>query len=126
VATLDRHGLPGVESDAHTQGERGVGDRLVHEERLDVEGGTDGLPGRREHGQPLVPSELDQRSATRLNTLTDDDREIRRELGGRIVAALAREQRLATNFGDQEGLYLPPGVLVFAMMRGRFDHRVEL
>ena len=40
--------------DAHGEGHRGIGHRLVHEAELQVDGGTERLARRGEHSQGLV------------------------------------------------------------------------
>jgi len=110
VPALHGDGLARVQADADGEGEGGVGDRLVGEAGLEIRRGSKGLAGRSEYGQGLVASELDEGPAPCLDSLPGDLGEPGRELGGRLVPALLREEGVAANVGDQEGPDLGRGV----------------
>ena len=102
VSALHGHGLPGVQSDAHHEREGGVGQRLLDEPPLEIHGRADGLPGRSEDGEGLVPSQLDHRATPALHALPGELGELRGQLGGGLVPSLLSEQRVATHVRDQE------------------------
>jgi hypothetical protein len=103
VAALDRDGFPRVEPDPHGQRQLGVVDRLLDEAFLQVDRGSHGLAGRREHRERLVATELDHLAAALRDDLAGDAGELGRELGSNLVAALLREQGPTADVGDQEG-----------------------
>jgi hypothetical protein len=102
VAALHRHGLAGVEPDADREGEGGIRDRRVHEAPLELDRRADRLPGRVEDGEGFVAPELDDGSASSLDTLTGDRGELPRELRSGLVAVLLGEDGVTADVGDQE------------------------
>jgi len=69
---------------------------------MEVHGGADGLPGRPEDGEGLVPSQLDHRASSALHALPGELGELLGQLGRGLVPGLLGEQRLATDVSDQE------------------------
>jgi hypothetical protein len=86
---------------------------------LEVDRGADRLAGRGEDAQRLVASKLEEGSTPRLDDLTRDVGELRRELGRGLVASLLGEQRVAANVRDQErpNLGLGPSVVPVRVTR---------
>src|SRR5262249_61906231 len=72
VATVDRHRLARVQSDADAQGQRRVELDLVREHELEVDRSTERLAGRGEDGQRLVAAQLDDLAIVRLDALPRD------------------------------------------------------
>lgn len=70
--------------------------------REDLDRGADHLSGGGEHAERLVAAQLEQGSPATLHDLAGGVGELRSELGGGLVAALLREQRVAADVGDQE------------------------
>jgi len=119
VAPLDRNGLSGVEPDPHRERELRLLEGLLHEALLKVDGGADRLAGRGEHAEGLVPAQLEERSATRLDDLARDVGELRGELRRCLVAALLGEQGVPADVRDQErpDLGLGPSVVPVRVTR---------
>jgi hypothetical protein len=101
-ATLDRNGFASIQPNANRQWQLWMLERLLDEALLEVEGGTDRVARRGKDTERLVPSELEERSTARLHDLSRDVRELRRELGGRFVASLLREQGVPADVCDEE------------------------
>jgi hypothetical protein len=74
------------------------------EDALHVHRGSNRLPGRLEHGQSLVATDLDHAAGSRVDDLVDDVLELRGEARRRLVAVLLGEARIAANVGDQKRL----------------------
>ncbi len=97
-----RDGLTGVDSDPDRERKVGLGQRLLLEQRLEVDRGADRLPRGREHRQRLVAAQLDQLAAVCLHLLGDEVGELARQLGGRLVPVLVGEPRVPPDVGDEE------------------------
>ena len=104
VPALEGNSLAGVQPDAGRHRKLGVVDGLIHEPFLEIDRCCDGLPGGGEHRERLVPPEFDHAAAARLDRLARDPGELGGELRGRLVTALLREEGIAADVGDQEGL----------------------
>src|SRR6266511_4114799 len=110
VAASHRHRLAGVQPDPHGEREGRVRDGLLDEALLELDRGPDGLPGGVEDGEGLVSPQLDHRSTPGLDALLGYVREASGELGGRLIAALLREERVPADVRDEEGSDRRPGL----------------
>ena len=102
IAALDGDGLAGVQPDPDRERERRLRDGLVDEPALELDRRSDRLPGRVEDHERLVTAELHDGPAAGLDALARDSGELAGERRGGLVAALLREDGVATHIGDQE------------------------
>ena len=102
IAALDLDGLAGIESDPDRERELGIGEGLLDEPLLEVGGRSDRLTRRAEDAHGLVATKLEELATSTLHDLAHEPGELRRQLPGRLVAPLLREDRLAADVGDQE------------------------
>ena len=69
---LERHRLAGIDADPDPERDLVVEVGLLVEPRLQVDGAPDRLARRREDGERLVASDLDDAAAVQLDVLGDD------------------------------------------------------
>jgi len=108
VAALDRHRLAGVDPDADAEREIGIGDGLVGEALLQLDGRSDRLTCRPEDGERLVAAELQEGPAPLFDPLASDVGEPLGEPPSGLVAVLLGEQCVAADVRDQERPDLGP------------------
>ncbi len=119
-AARDRHRFARIQADPHREWKRGVGERLFHEPRLQVERRADRLASGGEDGENFIATELDHRAPARSDRLLSQIGELRCQLGRRLVASFMGEQGPAPDVRDQEradlgvvvahGRSIPPGL----------------
>src|SRR5207248_5024849 len=102
ITTFHGHRLARIQADPNRQRDARVGQCLVHESILKIDGRPDGLTGRRENRERLVASELDDGAAAPIDGLAGDPGEFRRQLPGCLVPALLREHGVAAHVGDEK------------------------
>jgi hypothetical protein len=103
IPALDLDRLAGVEADPDRKGQLGIGEGLLDEPLLELDGRADRLARRAEDAERLVSAELQERAAAGHDPFAGDPGELRRQLAGRLVAPLLREERVAAHVRDQEG-----------------------
>ena len=112
IPALNRDGLAGVQPDADAKGKRRVRDGLIGEPSLEVRCRPESLAGGGEHGQRLVPPQLDDRAPASLHPLPGDLSELGGQLRRRLVTPLLGEHGVAADIGDQESADLSGSITV--------------
>ena len=105
AAVRHADGFPGVDADPDFQRQARVRVRLLGEPCLEIDGSPDRLAGGREHGEPLVASNLDQDAAMSLDTVGDELDELGGEPRSSFVPVLFGEAGVAAHIGDEERAY---------------------
>ena len=105
AAVRHADGFAGVDADPDFERKARIRVRLLGEPRLEIDGSPDRLAGGREHGEPLVASNLDQDAAMSLDTVGDELDELGGEPRSRFVPVLLGEAGVAAHIGDEERAY---------------------